>query len=377
MLRSRSFIAACIGSASLFSLATFAACGDNGSGGSGGSGGTGGQAVGKQPPPPPANKPGDGAGTTFAVKRLYLGTQNADGTPNKDAWKDLGYDIDGRIDKASPFDGHCTPVLNANPAQTFTDGNEGIDNSFGGIILQQIILPLAADAEDKVNENIADGSFTLLMKLDTLGASDEYNPIPSKLYVAGQKATPPLNDGTDVWPLFNEFLNAGNKDNPKVQFPTAYVVGNTWVSGSAGKINLALSVAGFSLSLDINQAVVSFDLAADHKSATGGVISGILDTEAFVTELKKVAGAFSPDLCMGSTVDSIADRIRKASDILKDGTQDGSKPCDGISIGLGFDLVEASLGDVLPNQPPSPDPCAAGGAGGGGAGGAAGGAGGN
>ena len=37
-----------------------------------------------------------------------------------------------------------------------------------------------------------------------------------------------------------------------------------------------------------------------------------------------------------SAFDGIAQQISQASDILKDGTNVPGKPCDGISIGLGF-----------------------------------------
>jgi hypothetical protein len=40
--------------------------------------------------------------------------------------------------------------------------------------------------------------------------------------------------------------------------------------------------------------------------------------------------------------------IQQASDILTDGTQDPTKTCDGISIGLGFEMVDAARGGVGP-----------------------------
>ena len=70
------------------------------------------------------------------------------------------------------------------------------------------------------------------------------------------------------------------------------------------------------------------------------------------------AGSLDVSLCDGTTFDSIANQIRVASDILADGSNASGTTCDGISIGLGFDMVEVQLGAVAPAVAPTPDPCA-------------------
>ena len=69
--------------------------------------------------------------------------------------------------------------------------------------------------------------------------------------------------------------------------------------------------------------------------------------------MKKIIGGVAPVFC--NTFDQ---QIRQASDILKDGTQDPSKVCNGISIGLGFKVREVQFGNVAPFTPPGPNPCA-------------------
>jgi hypothetical protein len=44
--------------------------------------------------------------------------------------------------------------------------------------------------------------------------------------------------------------------------------------------------------------------------------------------------------------------IGQASDILQDGTQDPTKTCDGITIGLGFEADAVLLGPAVPPPPP-------------------------
>jgi hypothetical protein len=85
-----------------------------------------------------------------------------------------------------------------------------------------------------------------------------------------------------------------------------------------------------------------------------------MNTEEFVQEIAKIAQAFDSSFCdpNSPTLQSILNQIRQASDIMQDGTQDPTKECDGISIGLGFTMKSAQLGAVAPPPPPPPDPCA-------------------
>jgi hypothetical protein len=329
---------------------------------SGGTMGTGGGPVDlphAEPPGPGPMKPGDGAASvTFAISKLYLGDTDPDGTPDKaNGWKKFGYDLDGKISTATSTD-LCKPRNNAAPKDVYPDGDDGIDNSFGKRILP-IILGIAMDAPKKINDGITGGQFTIILDMQKLGTGTDYNPIVTNLFAGGDLMAAPKFDGTDMWPVRPELLKDGMTiaSGSKVSFPTSYVAGNTWVSGSKGSINLALSVSGFSLDLTISSALVSLQLDAAHKKGTRGVIAGVLATDVLTGELQKVAGAFDPSLCTGATIQSIITQIEQASDIMVDGPQDPTKPCDGISIGLGFDADIIQLGAVAPPSPPKPNPC--------------------
>jgi hypothetical protein len=311
---------------------------------------------------PPAQMDGapapDGTGATvLAIKKLYLGDTNRDGTANKvNGWKQYGYDIDGLASTAASTD-LCKPRNNAPPKNVYPDGDKGIDNSFGKNILT-IILGIASDASAKVNAGLGEGKFTIMLSMDKLGSGKNYKGVVTKLYGGGDLGAAPKFDGTEKWPVIPELLNdPADIGSAKVQFPNAYVVDDTWVSGSKGDVMLNLSVSGFTLSLPIASAVITMKLSADHKSATLGTIAGVLPTDVLTSELKKVAGGFDPSLCKGPTIDSIVSQIEQASDILKDGSQNKDSECDGISIGLGFDAGIVQLGDIGMPAAPKPDPC--------------------
>jgi hypothetical protein len=80
------------------------------------------------------------------------------------------------------------------------------------------------------------------------------------------------------------------------------------------------------------------------------MIGGVLNTEELVTEIKKVGALMN--ICDTAAFDNIVTEVRRASDILSDGTQNPAKVCDGISIGLGFEMKPAQIGDVGAAIPP-------------------------
>ena len=331
--------------------------GGSASTGSGGNTTTGGGTH-AEPPAPGAMKPGDGAtSVTFAISKLYLGDTDPDGTPDKvNGWKNYGYDLDGDISTATSTN-LCKPIDSATPKNVYPDGNDGIDNSFGKLILP-IILGISATASTAINSSITSGKFTIMLDMQKLGTGGDYNPLVTNLFAGGDLMMAPKFDGTDMWPVSPALLNDPTSiaAGSKVSFPTSYVTSNTWVSGSKGNVVLALSISGFTLSLTIANAVISLELDPTHKHGTKGIIAGVLATEELTTQLKMVAGSFDPSLCSGSTIDSIVTEISQASDILQNGTQDPTKSCDGISIGLGFDAEIVQLGTIAPPRCPARAP---------------------
>ena len=246
------------------------------------------------------------------------------------------------------------PNSNASPKVEFPDGLGGIDNSWGKNLLP--IFKSAAGSTDiqaAQNQEIANGKWTILVDMPALGPSASYDPVKSFAFLGEMK------NGT-TWAMDPSSVAGSTPDTANAQFPTSYLVQNTWVSGGDGTIVVRVPLAGFDMRLTIHHAVIAMNLSTDHKLATNGTIAGVLDTEEFVTEVQRVVGAFQSSLCSGQAVQSILNQIRQASDILSDGTQDPTKTCNGISIGLGFEGQAASVGGLGPPVM-YPDPCATGG----------------
>jgi hypothetical protein len=302
---------------------------------------------------------GNGPGIVLAMNRLLLGDTDTNGTPNaQNGWKQYGLNLDGLTSTKDSTD-LCKPAAGSSPSAVYPDGNNGIDNSFGRNILP-IFLGLAPDISAQANDAIQAGDGTLMLEIEGLGAGPGNCTAVSKLYEGARLGSPPLFDGTDIWPVAPQSLqNPNDIESVKNVFLQSTIIDQFYRSGPEASFNLELVINDVTLKLPISHARFEMSLDADHARATGGMIAGIIETEALVAEIVNIAGTFDQSLCdpNSPTLQSILNQMRQASDIMKDGTQDPSATCDGISIGLGFDMRRVELGPIAPFTPPPPDPC--------------------
>ncbi len=337
---------------------------DDSAGGAGGAtnqGGTttgGHEPSGKQPPGPPTNAgSGDGSGVVLAFQKVFMGGTDLNGSPSPNAWKQYGYDLDGLISTKSSSN-LCQPASGAPPSTPYPDGEDGIDNSYGKNILPTLIA-LTPTVEDDLNTAIAQGDKTFLVEIEQLGTQANYQGLLGKWTVGRDFVGTPQFTGTDSWPIGPESLsNPSDINSAAVQFATSYVNDRTWVSQPKVSLNITFPGDDFNLAaLPLHQVVITMELEPDLSGATRGIIAGIIDTEAYITELQKVAGNIALNLCDSAAFESIADQFRQASDIMIDGSQDPTKTCNGISFGMGFEAKAAQLGTIADDLPPMIDPC--------------------
>lgn len=320
--------------------------------------GTGGAAAGKTPPAlPTAPATTDTSTNVFAINQLFLGETNRANAPTKDAWKDYGYNIDG-LTTTKTDTNVCTRQGGADPAKQ-EDGNGGIDNAFGRTVLG-FILGLVPTPSKTINDSIQGGSFTILLEIK--GMSDDPKQtntgLSGRLLVGGAFSSDPMMmkkptfSPSDDWPY---------RADPIVPITGAYINNGTFVNGAGGAtVQLALFIQGVQLALTINRAAITFDHTAPN-DITNGTISGVINTEELVSGIEKVAGRISTQLCGGSTLDTIKQTIRQASDIISDGSNKAGANCDAISIGLGFNGKKIGpIMTVAKDTAAPPDPCLAG-----------------
>jgi hypothetical protein len=282
-----------------------------------------------------------GEGTVLAGTKLVFGEGNSG------QWKKVGVNIDGLTSTAASKD-VCKPNAGASTLTPYPDGDDGIDNSFGKNLLPQIIS-LYPNWVGDINNGIKNGIFTVLLKMECLPPKGDVPVLTTKLFGGTTLGAMPKFDGTDTWPVAPELLsNLMDPESSTIVFKKSSVTGTTFDSGKNETFILTVPVMtqskSTSIKLTLYGAQTTMTLADDRKSATNGMISGVLNTEEFVAEIKKVGALLG--LCDSTLFTNLVTQVRQSSDIMADGTQDPNKTCDGISMGLGFEMKEVKLGDV-------------------------------
>ncbi|HVH42301.1 MAG TPA: hypothetical protein VM925_08150 [Labilithrix sp.] len=323
--------------------------------------------VGKQVPAEEGSPTSSTEERTFAVHTISLGEADRAGTKNTNAWKKFGFNLDKIVTNVTKQDSPdlakvCKRAEKA-PATVHQDGDEGIDNTFGKEIVP-VLDQISPNPSKTLTSAVQAGGFTILLKVTGLDddAAQTNTGLSGTLLVGAQfnadKNVKPTFTTADDWPYNRE---------PQVPIAGGYVNKGVFVNGKGeASVTISLSISGQALSFTVNRAIISFKHNPGANALEEGTIAGVINTEEFVQAITSVAGRFDKSLCGGSDlVKDIQGRIREASDMLSDGTQDPSKTCDGISIGLGFTAkrVGTPTKAVDPTGPPD-DPCADAGGGG-------------
>ena len=204
------------------------------------------------------------------------------------------------------------------------------------------------------------GIFSVLLKMYCLPPTGDVDGMTTKLFGGtalgisadgGGTQMAPKWDGTDQWPVEPNLLsNPNDPESSSIIMPGTSVHGQTYDTGKNQTfvLTLPLNLNGQSSSLKLTMyaAEATMTFATGRTSATGGILGGVLNTEEFVAEIAKVADLLG--YCSNSIYPTLITKIRQASDIMADGTQDPTKVCNGISVGLGFQMKEVLRGPVGP-----------------------------
>ncbi len=331
------------------------------------------------PPPPVDAATGDAAvatcssyaadatplrlGGVLGITHVYSDRDRAN-NPDPNAWKGYGFDLDGQATTESSTN-HCQPVAGANVALVKTDGVGGIDNAFAAII-----APIIASFDtagkpgwvDNWNAGLEGGRARLLLRFPTPipPSSDAATPAPlaAQIYSAGPVCADAPVMTPRLLPVDRASVQSDDVDRALNVAPAGTLTGDTWSSDVIDSVIVTVPIKSGSLPLHLRKVRISLQLAPDRKSATLGMLGGIATTDELAAVLRKNRGNISPLACLPGVFDSYEQKIRRASDIMADGTQDPTKTCDGISLGIGFDATEVAIGS-LETIAPSDDSCPA------------------
>lgn len=303
------------------------------------------------PPAQPTGSCGGGSIVeTFAIDSIDLGEGD---------WQTLGYDLDGKITTKNSTD-VCTAAVRTNQV----DGERGIDNAFGALLMPALATSLQDQAPSIAMTNaIASGRFTLQIQVTQLDdtPTQTCNGIGAQIFASDRYdvSAVPAFDETSDWPVMAESL-VDPTDLTRVAtaiFADGYVQTGTVVLGASGGVTVPIHLVlenGKAFDVLVHEALITFDHVTAREAAHG-VIAGVLDP----TEVARAAELSFPNPCCGTDCgQGWASIFASWCDIEADRTNTPGVSCDAISFAIGFHARRITnptrVAAPLPTPPP---PC--------------------
>lgn len=315
------------------------------------------------PPGPPSDAGTTANGTPtywFGVSHFYLGMVDGTGALSDTAWQSLGFDVDDVCTTSSDSNtsiGTCQRVAGSD-TNVLTDGIDCRDNNFGSEIVKLVSLA-NPNLETAANKTVYDdGGSTWAIALDDVDPATDDGYAPGRLFrlTSMPSGTTPLWDGSDVRVVSSDSIAGGSLSTPIAAFPKGYITGNVWVSGPPTDTLVLLPAEGAALPFPLKAVVLSIPLSTDRMSASGATLAGALPVSNIEDVVQPVA--IAGGICPGSTLyESVLTRLALMPDVVigAPNLQSILETCDGISVGIGFDLRPiAPLTEIgLPDPAPS------------------------
>jgi hypothetical protein len=364
--------------------------------------------------PTQAGRPASTGGTDIppffmAVKDMALGSLDRNGNPTEDAWKELGFDLDGKC-TASPTCPTSTDVAGCSATVPSEDGTYCRDNTFGKLEAQAIAVEGLGKnfglSNDGFNCALCRGDYNFLIRITGWNGQPNDNNVRLDLYpspgLETQDATwvCDLNSAVGAWKTnpcwargakftvqegsFDGTIQTGsplpdaNINDPAGYVREGYLIAqlpedaNFWFPGKS---------AALAYPLKIQRGIIATKLV-DNGDGTYSATDGTIAGRAKKADL--LSGFADLGLCEGNELWNLANlSINVSQDVLANGTNSVEATCDAMALGIGFTAEAADFSgttrtaEALPGCPTGTGGTGgSAGSGGGGTGGGSGGTGG-
>jgi hypothetical protein len=324
-------------------------------------------------PPPQGNK--DVGDIYLAIQSMRLGSLNADGQVDPNAWQDLGFDLDGTCTGSDTCEGadsppSCAPTV----PQVPLDGHYCRDNTFGRLEYTAALVPEVAKkyglSDDAFNCALCVGDYNFVIKVTGYNGQPDDDKVRVDFYPSpGLEKPLPWDCASPDWknhPCWTSDLPWMVQNDTVVEphgGPTLsdskLFDDNAYVKDSYIVVQLpddtlfwfpgfnALVVA---YPLRLHQATVTGKLARGADGVwriTDGTIGGRVKAADAVNGLRLIGFCESdPNYSL------VSDFVNKNLDVLADGRKDPNATCDAMSLGLSFVALQATAGVLAPVEQP-------------------------
>ncbi len=311
----------------------------------------------------PAGAPtpsGKGKTLWLAVRVYYLGTVDPGDGSDEQAWQQRGYDIDHTCTFARESTENIGTCLRPPTADrdSLLDGIGCRDNNFGRHI-GAMVRGAMPDAEKILNETVRAGTSTWIFRIDDVDAEKDDPYAPALLYRATDEriamtAAPLKWDGTDERTILSDSVVGGDLNKANTIFAGGYIANHVWISGDPGAVKLSLPLTrDVFTTLNLQGSVFTLELEPTHTTGHNGVVAGAVPGSDIDSILRPVAAAAG--FCPGTAIyDNVLKTGLRSPDVSLGAPkmQDVTKVCDGISVGVGFEVTPIKPVTKLADPPP-------------------------
>lgn len=328
--------------------------------------------------PRPQDRPAPGSQTAvppiyLAITSTRLGSLDPKGALDPNAWQEIGYDLDGTCTGASSCEGtdsppSCKPTV----PQISTDGNFCRDNTFGRLEFTAALVPEVAKkyglSDDAFNCALCVGNYNYVIKISNYNGEQNDDKVRVDLYPStGLTKVLPWDCADPSWktrPCFTPDgifkVEKGGMLNPapgpdlppaKIADDDAYVKDGYLVIQLK---DIFLWFPGYNAlvtayPITLKGGIASGKLARGNDGVwriSDGIIGGRTLAADLVTGFRNI-GFCEADPNYGLLVDFVAKNL----DVLADGAKNPDRTCDAMSVGIGFEALQAAAGPLDEVEP--------------------------
>jgi len=316
----------------------------------------------------------------FGFRSMRLGSRNAAGELDKNAWQDIGFDLDGVCTAAPtcPTQGEPPVSCKVQGNQIPVDGNYCRDNTFGRLEYMVETTPEFGKrfrlGESSFNCSICGGEYNFVFRVTGYNGQANDNSVRVDIYPSpGLTAHKPgidCNAGgwdpglcwtrDDVWTVQRAYVPSGQSGpdigDSSLYDPGAFVRDHVLVVGLRENTvfwfpSMKASASAFPMILQEGIVTGRLVQTSTGWTVTDGMVSGRMIWTDALDGFRKLG------LCEGDPLFEGARLFAKTSpDLLSTGAVLPDTDCDSISVGISFIADEAQVGPL--QDVPELVPCA-------------------
>lgn len=328
--------------------------------------------------PKPEDRPAAGSTTELppimlAITNTRLGSLDRKGALDPNAWQEIGYDLDGVCTGSTTCEGtdsppSCKPTV----PQISTDGTFCRDNTFGRLEFTAALVPEVAKKyglnDDAFNCALCVGNYNYIIKISGYNGEPNDDKVRVDLYPSTGLVRPlPWDCADPSWktrPCFTPdgifkveksgMINpaAGPDLPPAKVFDDAAYVKNGYLVIRLNDMFLwfpGYNALVTAYPIQLKGGIASGKIARGADGVwriTDGIIGGRTLAADVVKGFRNI-GFCESDSNYGLLVDFVAKNL----DVLGDATKNPERTCDAMSVGLGFEALQANAGPLDEVEP--------------------------